>query len=259
MILENNLNIALIQSHLFWEEPEANRILLAEKVRGTSEDIDLVVLPEMFTTGFTMTPQNISFQEGNKTLEWMLQLAQEKDAAITGSLVFYDDEAYYNRLFFVLPDGSFETYDKRHTFSLAGEHKVYESGIEKLLVDFRGFKICPMICYDLRFPVWARNKENYDVLLYVANWPKPRITAWDTLLKARAIENMAYCVGVNRIGIDDSGYEYPGHSAVYDVLGNQLAFSDKEDIIEVKLSKEHIETYRDKLKFLEDKDEFNLI
>ena len=257
--MEDTLNVVLIQSHLFWEDPEANRILFSERMASISKTVDLIVLPEMFTTGFTMTPQNIPIDEGIKTVEWMQQTAKEKDVAITGSIIYHEDDAYYNRLFFVFPDGSFKTYDKRHTFSLAGEHKVYESGIEKLLADFRGFKICPMICYDLRFPVWARNKENYDVLLYVANWPKPRITAWDTLLKARAIENMVYCIGVNRIGIDDSGYEYPGHSAVYDVLGNPLTFSDKEGVTEVTLSKEHINTCRNKLKFLEDKDEFNLI
>ncbi len=257
--MENNLNIGLVQTHLFWEDPEANRILFEEKINAMMDDIDLIVLPEMFTTAFTMHPENVGVLEAEKTVEWMKQMAKERDAALVGSIVFYEEGCYYNRLFFVFPDGTYQTYDKRHTFSLAGEHKVYEAGLKKLMVEFRGFKICPLICYDLRFPVWARNTEDYDVLLYVANWPRPRILAWDTLLRARAIENMAYCIGVNRIGMDDAGYEYPGHSAVYDVLGNQLAFSDADGVLHAKLSKEHVETYRNKLKFLEDRDEFNLV
>ncbi len=253
------LKVALIQSHLLWENPKANRILFAEKIKSISKDIDLIVLPEMFSTGFTMQPNSIESTEGDITVKWMQDLALSKNAAIVGSLVFEVEDTFYNRLFFVRPDGSFETYDKRHTFSLAGEHKVYESGFEKLNLEFKGFKICPMICYDLRFPVWARNVEDYDVLIYVANWPKPRISAWDALLKARAIENMVYCIGVNRIGLDGTGHEYPGHSAVYDVLGEQMVYSESEEILVATLSKIHIETVRNKLKFLEDRDEFNLI
>ena len=158
------------------------------------------------------------------------------------------------------PDGEIETYNKRHTFTLAGEDKVYQAGSEKIIVNYKGWKICPLVCYDLRFPVWARNTENYDVLLYVANWPKPRISAWDALLKARAIENMTYCIGVNRVGLDINKYEYTGSSAVYNVLGEKMTniALGKEQTEVVTLDKSHIKKYRDRLQFLGDQDEFNL-
>ncbi len=256
--MDKKLRVALIQSSLVWENPERNRTDFSKKMEAISPDVDLIVLPEMFTTGFTMSPFNLDGAEGQKTLSWMLQKAQEKNAALIGSVPFLEDGDYTNRLFFVAPDGSSHQYDKRHTFTLAGEDKIYRAGTERLIVDFRGFRICPMVCYDLRFPVWARNTASYDVLLYVANWPKPRITAWDTLLRARAIENMAYCIGVNRIGRDGAGHEYPGHSAVYDVLGQPLAFSRTAEIVYATLSAEHVRDTRRKLKFLEDRDDFNL-
>lgn len=253
------LNIALFQSRLLWENPEDNRAMFSDKIDAIPEDVDLIILPEMFTTGFTMQPENIDPLEGEKTLQWMKDRSRQKNAALCGSIVFYENEEYFNRLFFVLPDGSMFQYDKKHTFTLAGEDKVYTAGTSKKILTYKGFNICPLICYDLRFPVWARNVENYDVLLYVANWPKPRINAWDALLKARAIENMAYCIGVNRIGQDTLGYEYPGHSAVYDALGNPLVFSEEEEVLYATLSKTHITNNREKLRFLEDQDPFNLL
>jgi predicted amidohydrolase len=256
--MSQHLTIALIQSQLHWEAPQQNRTMFEEKIDSVSNDVDVIVLPEMFTSGFTMNPGNLDTSEGIKTVEWMQNQAKKKDAAIVGSMVFQEDDKFFNRLWFVQPDGNLSTYDKKHTFTLAGEDKVYTAGNKKVLVDFRGFKMCPLICYDLRFPVWARNVENYDVLIYVANWPKPRIGAWDTLLKARAIENMAYTIGVNRIGQDNLGHEYSGHSAVYDALGNPIAYSEKEDIIYTTLDKAHIESTREKLKFLEDRDDFTL-
>lgn len=252
------LEIALVQTQLIWENPEENRRLIKAKIAQIPSIIDLIILPEMFTTGFTMNPSILDKNEGQKTIKWMLKIAVEKQAAITGSIPFFENGLYYNRLLFIEPNGEIHTYDKRHTFTLAGEDKIYKKGTQKLIVDYKGFKICPFICYDLRFPVWARNTENYDVLLYVANWPKPRVHAWDALLKARAIENMSYCIGVNRIGVDDSGLEYSGHSAVYDGLGEMLVFSEKEDVIYTTLEKEHIESIRKKLKFLDDKDTFSL-
>lgn len=257
--MSQELNIALIQSTLVWENPEQNRNNFSNKIDSISSDVDVVILPEMFTTGFTMSPENINTAEGQITLDWMKKISKEKNVALIGSLPFYENGNYTNRLFFVEPNGNYQQYDKRHTFTLAGEDKVYKAGSKRLLVEYKGFRIYPLICYDLRFPVWARNTEDYDVLIYVANWPKPRVTAWDALLKARAIENMTYCVGVNRIGTDEAGHEYSGHSAVYDTLGEQLAFSDKETIIYTTISKEHINLTRNKLKFLEDRDEFNLI
>lgn len=253
------LNIALIQSTLVWENPEQNRNNFSNKIDSISSDVDVIILPEMFTTGFTMSPENINTDEGQITLDWMKKISKEKNAALVGSLPFYENDNYTNRLFFIEPNGNYHQYDKRHTFTLAGEDKVYKAGSKRVLVEYKGFRIYPLICYDLRFPVWARNTEDYDVLIYVANWPKPRVTAWNVLLKARAIENMTYCIGVNRIGTDEAGHEYSGHSAVYDTLGEQLAFSDKETIIYATISKEHINLTRNKLKFLEDRDEFNLI
>ncbi|MCL4157306.1 UNVERIFIED_CONTAM: hypothetical protein GTU68_031931, partial [Idotea baltica] len=227
--MEERLKIALVQAALVWENPEKNRSHFSEIIEAISPDVDLVVLPEMFTTGFTMNPQNIDTFEGNKTVAWMQELAAKMNMAIMGSTVFFENGNYTNRLFFAEPSGKVSHYDKRHTFTLAGEDQVYNAGRDKLIVDYKGFKICPMICYDLRFPVWARNVENYDILIYVANWPKRRVDAWDTLLKARAIENMSYCIGVNRVGEDDAGFVYSGHSAAYDALGNQLVFSEKEE------------------------------
>ncbi|WP_047417116.1 nitrilase family protein [Cellulophaga sp. Hel_I_12] len=256
--MSEKLTVSLVQTSIYWENPSLNRELLLEKINAISIATDLIVLPEMFTTGFTMHPEKILPSEGEKTVAWMQKIASSKKVAITGSLAFYENGTYYNRLFFVAPNAEIVFYDKRHTFTLAGESDAYRAGSTKIMINYKGFTICPLICYDLRFPVWARNTENYDVLLYVANWPKPRINAWDILLQARAIENMAYCIGVNRVGTDDLGHEYPSHSAVYDVLGNELVFSKKEEIKTISLYKEHIETTRNKLKFLEDKDDFSL-
>ncbi len=252
------LNVALVQTSLIWENPKENRDRLSKKIASLSRKVDVIVLPEMFTTGFTMTPQNIDTAEGQKTVDWMLGEAKSFGAAMVGSIPFFENGNFTNRLFFVEPNGTISQYDKRHTFTLAGEDQVYKVGNGHLIVEYKGFRINPMICYDLRFPVWARNTQNYDVLIYVANWPKPRITAWDTLLKARAIENMSYCIGVNRCGQDDAGYEYSGHSAVYDCLGEQQVFSEKETILYATLNKVHITSTRNKLKFLEDRDGFSL-
>ena len=255
----STINIALIQSPLVWENPATNRGAFEAKIKTIPEGVEMVILPEMFTTGFTMNPEHIDPSEGLQTLEWMQGLAQKHQIAVVGSVVFHEEGKNYNRLYFVKPDGEIAQYNKRHTFTLAGEHEKYKAGSERLIIDYKGFRFCPMICYDLRFPVWSRNTEDYDALIYVANWPKPRIAAWDALLKARAIENMAYCIGVNRVGLDCLGYEYVGHSVVYDVLGEQLAFSTEEEILYVTLDKEHIQKNRDKLRFLDDRDAFTLL
>lgn len=258
MAEELNLDLALIQAPLVWQDPNENRENLERMIRSVAGDTDLVILPEMFTTGFTMSPQQVDEMEGPRSLEWMQEMALQRNMAITGSIAFQQNDIYTNRLFFVFPTGAYEYYDKRHTFTLAGEDAVYSAGSKKLITEYKGFKVCPMICYDLRFPVWARNTDQYDVLIFVANWPKPRILAWDTLLRARAIENLSYCIGVNRIGKDPNGHEYPGHSSVYDSLGSQLAFSDNEGIIQTTLRKAHVRETREKLRFLEDRDLFSL-
>ena len=257
----NELSVGIIQSELHWENPEANREMMEAKIINLASGSDLIVLPEMFTTGFSMNAPTLAEEREGTTLEWMRSLAGELNTAITGSIIVKEEQKFYNRLYFVFPDGSYDWYDKKHTFTLAGEHRTYTAGNEKLIIDFHGWKICPLICYDLRFPVWARNTEDYDLLIYVANWPKKRISAWDALLRARAIENMSYCIGVNRIGLDGNNHEYIGHSAVYNVLGDLISNSDNETEFSetVVLSKEHIQSTRKKLQFLEDRDTFNLI
>jgi omega-amidase len=257
--MEENLKIALIQVPLLWESPEANREVFSKKIESLSKDVDVIILPEMFTSGFTMCPDNISPFEDEATLVWMQGVSQSSNAAIVGSIVYRVGTKNFNRLLFVKPDGSISVYDKRHTFTLAGENEKYTAGTKQLLVNYKGFVFCPLICYDLRFPVWSRNTMKYDVLLYVANWPKTRVEAWDTLLRARAIENMAYCVGVNRVGTDFNGHSYSGHSGVYDTLGKQLLFSEDEAVLEVALSKNHITETREKLGFLIDRDVFSLL
>ena len=254
------LKVTIIQSHLHWENPVTNRALFSEKIKNISEETQLIILPEMFTTGFTMNAAPLAEDTDGPTLGWMQSTAIEKAAAITGSLIVKENGQYFNRLYFVFPDGTYKQYDKKHTFTLAGEHKTFAAGKERIIVEYKGWKICPLICYDLRFPVWARNTSYYDLLLYVANWPKKRISAWDGLLKARAIENMAYCIGVNRVGLDGNGFEYNGHSAVYDALGERISTAnfEQEFVETITLSKEHITSHREHLQFLEDRDDFTL-
>ena len=255
------LNIALIQTDLVWHNAEQNRINFSMKIEKISKKVDLIVLPEMFTTGFSMNPQQVAEKMDGKTVLWMQKKASEINSAIAGSVIIKENGEFFNRFIFVYPSGKIDYYNKRHLFSLAGEDKVYTSGTEKMVIDYKGWKICLQICYDLRFPVFARNVENFDLLLYVANWPKPRINAWDTLLKARAIENMCYVVGVNRVGKDANNLEYIGHSAAYDCLGavqgNKI--EEKECIKLVQLDKQHIEDIRSKLNFLADSDNFKLL
>ncbi|EPR73258.1 Omega amidase [Winogradskyella psychrotolerans RS-3] len=258
--MSNVLNVALIQTSLVWENPKENRRLLNEKINTITKGVDLIVLPEMFTSGFTMNPALVAETMTGDTIIWLTQLAKEKEAAIMGSLVISENNKFYNRMVCVDPSGAITTYDKRHTFTLAGEHNVYTAGTEKVMFNYKGWKICPLVCYDLRFPVWARNVEDYDLLIYVANWPKVRIKAWDALLEARAIENMTYCIGVNRVGLDGNNHEYSGHSVAYDVLGTRIDnFLENEDAIEiVTLDKDLITKYREKLNFLNDRDHFSL-
>ena len=253
------LNVALVQSDLVWENPLKNRTVFQGKILELDSDVDLIILPEMFTTGFTMNAAAVAETMEGETVRWMQKIAQAKEAAVTGSVVIKEGGKYYNRMLFATPDGSLDYYDKKHTFTLAGEHHIYTSGKQQKLIMYNGWKLCLLICYDLRFPVWARNIWDYDVLIYVANWPKPRIAAWDALLKARSIENMCYGIGVNRVGLDGKNHNYPGHSGVYDVLGNCLAFSKTETILYAVLRKDHLRENREKFRFLDDKDKFVLM
>jgi len=256
----NELKVALIQADLVWENPQKNREQFSDKIEQISGSINLIILPEMFTSGFTMAAERVAETMQGETVCWMRTMAAKKDAAIMGSMVISENNTFYNRLLFVEPSGEITIYNKRHAFTLVGEEKTYTAGHEKIIINYKGWRICPLICYDLRFPVWSRNTEDYELLIYVANWPKPRISAWDTLLKARAIENMTYCIGVNRVGVDGVRSEYPGHSAVYDVLGNEiLSFQPNEIATQiVTLEKRHVEAYRNKFKFLNDQDTFQI-
>jgi omega-amidase len=254
------MKIALIQSDLFWEDIAKNRNHFEEKINSITDKIDLIVLPEMFSTGFTMNASGFAESMNGETVQWMQLLAKQKNVALTGSLIINEEGQYYNRMLFVFPSGEIEYYNKRHLFSLAGEDQFYTKGTQKIIIDYLGWKICLQICYDLRFPVFARNTENYDLLLYVANWPKVRTNAWDALLKARAIENMTYVVGVNRVGLDANNYEHIGHSQAIDFLGHFLLEpQEKEGVFIVELDKKTMLETRQKLDFLSDRDEFEIL
>lgn len=259
-----NLNISLIQADLHWEEIDAN-LAMFEELIWSIDQTDLIVLPEMFTTGFSMNAEKLAEPPGGKTFKWMRQMASQLNVAVTGSYIIRDKGQYFNRLYFVYPDGSSEKYDKKHTFNLAKEGDTYTSGSERLIFEYKGWKIHPLICYDLRFPVWARSRKSetdlyeYDLLLYVANWPDTRVNAWDALLKARAIENMAYCAGVNRVGVDAASKNYNGHSGIYTPKGEELAFSQgKEETLSAKLSAADLIDYRRDFPFQKDADQFDL-
>tara|TARA_B110000003_G_scaffold172618_1_gene172230 strand:+ start:75726 stop:76505 length:780 start_codon:yes stop_codon:yes gene_type:complete len=258
--MQDELKIAAIQVDLFWENKEKNLRLFEHRILQLDADTDLIILPEMFSTGFTMQPSAVAETMQGATVQWMLAIAESTNVGMVGSLVIKENNQYYNRVVFVKPNRDINTYDKRHLFSLAGEDKVYTSGENRLITLFKGWKICPLICYDLRFPVWSRNCNDYDLLLYVANWPIPRISSWDALLKVRAIENMSYCVGLNRVGEDANGYLYNGHTKVYDCVGKEIASTTEgdEEILQCILSKSLQEKTRKKFNFLNDRDLFTI-
>ena len=248
------MKVALIQSDLFWENSNKNCNEFEAKINQI-DPVDLIVLPEMFTSGFTMNAKFVAQTMQGEAILLLKKLANAKNCAITGSLVIFENNNFYNRMVFVFPDGNIEFYDKKHLFTLAGEDKIYQSGNIKKIVTYKDFKICLQICYDLRFPVFSRNKEDYDLLIYVANWPNTRINAWDILLKARAVENMSYTIGVNRVGMDRNNLQYTGHSQAIDYLGNfVLEPQISEDIFIVNLDKPKMIQTREKLGFLKDRD-----
>lgn len=256
----DNLKVTLVQTDIHWEQLEENRIHFNQKIDSISEQTDIILLPELFSTGFSMNANHLAENMDGQTVEWMLKKANQKNALIIGSVLIKENEKCYNRLIIAFPNGNTLFYDKRHLFSYAGEHNVFEKGKERITFEYKGFKICPLICYDLRFPVWARNVSDYHILLFVANWPNTRISAWDTLLKARSIENLCYTIGLNRVGIDDNELIYTGHSAVYDAMGTTiLSFAENEEGIQtVALEKEHLISIRKRFSFLEDRDDFEI-
>ena len=261
----DELKVTAIQAPLHWESIEANLAMFEEKIWQIEGAQDLIILPEMFTTGFTMNASALAEPANSKTFRWMKQQAAQTKAVVMGSYIIKESGQYFNRLYAVYPDGQSSYYDKRHLFALAGEDQNYQRGTERCVIIIKGWKVMPLICYDLRFPVWARsrsanaNSYEYDLLVVVANWPQKRMHAWDTLLAARAIENSAYAIGVNRVGDDENGVAYVGHSAVYDYLGSQCCFSNKESILSYTFNRQPLEEYRENFPFQGDQDGFQLL
>jgi omega-amidase len=256
----NILHIALLQPNIVWQNPIANQQQCEALLAGIPPTTNLIVLPEMWATGFTMTPNEVAEPIDGSSGAWMQQMAKTHKAAVCGSLAIKAGKRFYNRFVFAHPDGKLDTYDKTHPYTPSGESRIYTAGKESKSIEFAGFRIRPLVCYDLRFPVFARNTDNYDLLICVANWPAARIQAWNALLRARAIENMAYCVGVNRTGKDAYRLHYPGASAAYNALGDELVFMEKElTISSVSLDLEELHALREKLPFLEDRDDFTLM
>ncbi len=250
-----DLKVALVQSELHWCNPGANLANLEELIWTLNEPVNLIVLPEMFTTGFAMEPEKYAEHPNGNTAKWMKQMAAQCKAMIAGSLMIKDGNQYFNRMMMVTPDGDVYTYDKRHLFKLAEEHHHFTAGSKRTPVEWNDWKLMPQICYDLRFPVFSRNDVGYHLLLYVANWPEPRISAWQKLLVARAIENQSYCIGLNRVGTDGKGHVYPGASTVVDPSGEVICtLDDQQQVQVVTLNKSVITAFRDKFPFLSDAD-----
>lgn len=256
-----NLNITTIQTSLFWEDSMHNLnhfTNLLEQIENT----DLIILPEMFTTGFTMNASLLFENMDGKTVSWMKKMSSIKKSVIIGSLIIKETEQYYNRLIVAIPDDTVLHYDKRHLFRMANEDQYFTPGKEKLIFQYKGWNICPLICYDLRFPVWSRNKKNeIDLYIYVANWPQARVSAWSKLLRARAIENLAYVAGINRIGKDGKGIDYNGGSVVLDFIGEDIRThpDEKESINTSILSMEKLTDFRTKFAAYLDADPFALL
>jgi len=258
----STLIITGIQSSLHWEDKEANLQMLEEKIFSISQPTEIVVLPEMFSTGFSMQPKKLAETMDGETVEWMKRIAAKKKIILTGSVIIEEDRNFYNRLVWVLPNGQIGYYDKRHLFAYGDEDQHYTAGKKRLIASVKGWKINLMVCYDLRFPVWSRQQGDfeYDVLIYVANWPEKRVYAWTTLLRARAIENQSYVIGVNRTGDDGNKIPYTGESMAVDPMGEILYHkNDEEDVFTVTLDKSHLEKTREKFPFWKDADRFKII
>lgn len=255
------LKITTFQAYLFWENTEKNLKNLALRLSGIREKTDLIVLPEMFNTGFSMNTVELAEEMNGPTMQWMLQQAKRFESVVTGSLIIKEKNNYYNRLIWMRPDGSFEKYDKRHLFAMGKENDFYTPGKDKLIVELNGWKICPVICYDLRFPVWLRNKDaEYDLLLIVANWPERRSLHWRTLIPARAVENISYVVGVNRVGHDGNEIYHSGDSMCIDPNGKTVYYKpNDEDLYTFSISKEEVVKARRLFPFLKDADNFKLL
>lgn len=264
--MTNSLSITLIQSGLHWHNTSANLAMFEEKLWQINTQTDLIILPEMFNTGFTMDIKGLAEPMNSKTFRWMKQQAAQARAVVAGSFIVRDRQEYYNRLLWMEPDGTYAVYDKRHLFRMAGEHHTFAAGSARLVREIRGWKICPMVCYDLRFPVWSRNRWmeddqslEYDLLVFIANWPAARVNAWKLLLQARAVENLCFVAGVNRVGTDGNKIAYNGNSMVADPKGVPLWENEGEETIKtITLSMEELRGYRQKFPAYLDADGFSL-
>lgn len=254
------MKVSVIQSDLHWESPSKNREMFDQKISVLDNDVDLIVLPEMFSTGFSMSPDRLAENSKGPTIQWMQRIAKSKNAALAGSIIFEENTKFYNRFIFSKPDGSIFYYDKRHLFRMSGEHQQYEYGRDRVIVEWKGFRIMLLICYDLRFPVWCRNRSDYDLMLVVANFPTSRINAWNTLLAARAIENQCFVIGCNRIGVDGNNSSFCGDSQIIDPLGKVIskAKSDESQIITSTILIEDLHKIRNDFPFSPDADQFSL-
>ena len=252
------MKITLIQTDLLWNDPAGNRARFEQKI-AEAGSADLIVLPEMFSTGFCTQPRLAAEPLGGETLPWMKRIAQKTDCALAGSVAVEENGNYFNRFYFVKPDGSVSQYDKRHLFTYGGEHKEFTAGDKRVIVEYKGWRILLQICYDLRFPVWSRNRNDYDLALYTANWPTPRADAWSALLRARAIENLCYVAGINRTGTDPN-CSYCGKSALLDFKGQTLADVEpgKEALLSAELDADALRDFRKNFPALQDADRFSL-
>ncbi len=257
--MKKSLHLSLVQPHLFWENIDQNLSHLSSLICSIKET-DIILLPETFNTAFCPTSNHLAETMNGKTVSWMKEISKQKKCAVAGSLMIVENKKIYNRLLWISKNGEISTYDKRHLFSLIKENKYFSRGEHRLIIEEFGWKICPLICYDLRFPVFSRNNMDYDILIYLANWPVKRIDAWNTLLKARAIENQCYTIGVNRVGKDGNNISFNGCSKIFDAVGKELISSNKnkEDILQIAISLDDLKIKRKKLQFLQDRDSFIL-
>lgn len=257
----DNLKITIFQGYLFWENIDKNLQNITLRLSSIREKTDLIILPEMFNTGFSMSIDTLAEPMNGKTMQWMHATAKKYDCVITGSLIITEDGKFYNRLIWMLSDGTFKHYDKRHLFALGKEHQTYTPGKDRLIVELKGWKICPVVCYDLRFPVFLRNKDTaYDMLLIVANWPEKRALHWRTLIPARAVENQSYVIGVNRVGHDGNEVYHSGDSTCISPNGDVVYYKrDEEDVYTFTINPEEMIKTRRALPFLKDADNFELL
>lgn len=253
------MKIAVVQTETDWHDAAANRRRFDAWFEQVEPDTDLVVLPEMFSTGFTMDSREVAETMDGPTVAWLGERAAALDAVLVGSVVIREGERWFNRLVWMAPDGTATTYDKRHRFRMAGEHEHYDAGAERVVVTLDDWRVCPLICYDLRFPVWSRNRGDYDILIYPANWPAARQAHWNGLLRARAIENQCFAIGVNRVGTDGNGVVYRGGTAVYDFEGTPLVeIFDDEQLVHLRLDRQGLDRYRAAFPAWRDADDFDL-